>query len=80
MAFAIPSFTPQIGRFRLDGHVLVRAGVIELKDAAGAKLSGLPNPPGHGGTGEVPVTPSGEVLPFDPSERSHRVAGPREDS
>jgi hypothetical protein len=36
-----------------------------LRDALGTPLSGLPNPPGGGGTGETPLDANGNVLPFD---------------
>ncbi|HEV2131749.1 MAG TPA: esterase-like activity of phytase family protein, partial [Longimicrobiaceae bacterium] len=65
--FALPDFTPRIGRFRLEGEVLQRVEVIEMRDAAGKPLTGLPHPPGAGSTGETAVTLAGEALPFDPA-------------
>jgi hypothetical protein len=64
--FPIPTFSPQIGRFRLVGNSLVLDSVINLKDAAGNNLTGLPNPSGLGGTGEVALDLNGNILPPDP--------------
>ncbi|MGI9182777.1 MAG: esterase-like activity of phytase family protein [Longimicrobiaceae bacterium] len=64
--FALPEFTPRIGRFRARGDLLQRVGVIEMRDAAGHPLTGLPHPPGPGSTGETAVTLAGQALPFDP--------------
>ncbi len=65
--FVVPSFTPQIGVFRLKGATLQRTGVILLSDAAGKPLTGLPNPAGPGSTGESPVAVGGKPLAADPS-------------
>lgn len=64
--FVVPRFTPQIGVFRLHGTVLRKTGVILLTDAAGKPLTGLPNPPGPGSTGETPVAVGGAPLQTDP--------------
>lgn len=64
--FPLPDFAPQIGLFRLEGDSLIRESVIELKDADGNNLTGLPNPPEEGGTGEIPLDTDGNVLGFDP--------------
>ena len=64
--FVYPSFAPHIGLFKLDGTRLVRVAVIELKDAAGRRLTGLPNPPVRDGTGEMAVDLQGKALPLDP--------------
>lgn len=64
--FQLPTFNPNIAKYTLVGDSLRRVSVIELKNAAGVKLSGLPNPPGAGGTSEVAVGVGGVVLPFDP--------------
>lgn len=64
--FPVPSFTPRIGRFRLDGGELRLESVIELADAGGSALSGLPNPPGPGATGETPFGPDRAALAPDP--------------
>ncbi|MDQ3604909.1 MAG: hypothetical protein M3418_01765, partial [Gemmatimonadota bacterium] len=65
--FALPEFTPRIGRFRARGDLLQRVGVIEMRDAAGNPLTGLPHPPSPGSTGETAVTLAGQALPFDPA-------------
>jgi hypothetical protein len=63
--FPVPDFTPEIGVFRLAGGRLELARAIPLQDAAGHPLSGLPNPPGLGGTGERPLGPDGRPLGWD---------------
>lgn len=65
--FPVPTFTPQIGHFRLDGDFLRLVRTIELKNAAGRKLTGIPNPPGAGGTGETAVAPDGVLIAPDPN-------------
>ena len=62
--FPLPRFTPQIARFRLDGDKLVLVKTIELKDAKGRKVTGLPNP-SHGSTGEIAVDLQGRKLGTD---------------
>lgn len=64
--FPVPGFAPQIGRFKLDGDKLVLVSVIELKDAKGKKITGLPNP-SNGKTGEVAVDLQGKSLGTDPA-------------
>ena len=48
-----PDFDPQIGKFRLKDGKLVLEQVIDLKNASGGKLNGLPNPAGMGASGET---------------------------
>ncbi|MFD0751059.1 esterase-like activity of phytase family protein [Mucilaginibacter calamicampi] len=57
-----PDFTPAIGKFRLKDGKLVLEQVINLKNAAGVNLNGLPNPVGVGNTGEIPYDLNGNVL------------------
>jgi hypothetical protein len=57
-----PDFDPQIGKFRLKDGKLVLEQVIELKNAAGAKLNGLPNPDGMGASGETAYDLNGQVI------------------
>jgi hypothetical protein len=64
--FPLPRFTPQIGHFKLDGDKLVLVKTIELKDAKGRKVTGLPNP-SHGNTGEIAVDLRGRKLGTDPN-------------
>lgn len=60
--FGIPDFTPQIGKFRLKDGKLVLEQTIEMKNAAGVKINGLPNPLGAGATGETAVDLTGKTL------------------
>src|SRR5262249_25775674 len=41
--FALPDFTPQIGRFKLADGALIQVGTILLRDANGNPLNGLPD-------------------------------------
>ena len=63
--FPAPNYAPRIGLFRLKDSVLTLERTIELTGASGAPLTGIPNPPGHGGTGEVPLDSMGKTLPYD---------------
>jgi len=63
--FPVPGFTPQIGRFKLDGDQLVLVKVIEIRNAQGRKITGLPNPR-EGNTGEIAVDLQGRELGTDP--------------
>lgn len=64
--FSNPEFTPQIGKFKLDGETLKLVSIIDMKDPSGHKITGLPNPVGMGGsTGETPLDVSGKVLNTD---------------
>jgi hypothetical protein len=63
--FPVPRFTPQIGRFKLEGDQLVLVKTIEIRNAKGKKITGLPNP-GHGSTGETAVDMKGHDLGTDP--------------
>src|SRR5262249_41016164 len=69
-AFAIPTFTPQIGKFQLANGQLIKTGTITLKDAAGNPLNGLPNKVGFGSTGEVAIDANGNFI-----DTSHNVNG-----
>lgn len=57
-----PEFCPEIGRFRLKDGKLVLEQVIELKNANGGKLNGLPNPAGMGASGETAYDLNGQVI------------------
>lgn len=65
--FSNPSFNPQIGKFKLVGDSLVFQSLITLKTETGAALTGLPNPQGAGGTGEIPLAINGTPLTPDPN-------------
>jgi hypothetical protein len=66
LLFLLPTFNPQIGKFRLVGDSLKLISSIGLKTAAGAVISGLPNPAGVGATGETGIGPTGALLTTDP--------------
>ncbi|SFM89903.1 Esterase-like activity of phytase [Chitinophaga sp. YR627] len=61
-----PDFIPQIGKFRLKDGKLILEQVIELKNAAGDKLNGLPNPAGMGASGEIAYDLNGNILTPSP--------------
>jgi hypothetical protein len=63
--FPVPRFTPQIGRFKLEGDKLTLVKTIEIRNAKGKKITGLPNP-GNGNTGETAVDMKGRNLGTDP--------------
>lgn len=63
--FPVPKFTPQIGRFKLEGDKLTLVKTIEIRNAKGKKITGLPNP-GNGNTGETAVDMKGRDLGTDP--------------
>jgi hypothetical protein len=63
--FPIPSYAPRIGLFHLENGRLVLEKTIELRGPSGSPLSGIPNPPGRGGTGEVPLDSAGKRIPYD---------------
>jgi hypothetical protein len=66
-AFLLPEFAPHIGLFELDGAVLKRVAVVEMKDSAGQRFSGLPNAGGDADAIEQAVAPDGKPLPRDPN-------------
>ncbi len=63
--FPLPRFTPQIGRFQLQGDKLKLVKVIAIRNAKGKKITGLPNPH-NGNTGEIAVDMRGRELGTDP--------------
>ncbi|KQS35652.1 esterase-like activity of phytase family protein [Pedobacter sp. Leaf194] len=58
-----PDFTPQIGKFRLKDGKLVLEQTIMLKNAAGDRLNGIPNPVGMGASGETAYDLNGQAIP-----------------
>ncbi|MDR6941160.1 esterase-like activity of phytase family protein [Mucilaginibacter pocheonensis] len=60
--FGKADFTPEIGKFRLKDGKLVLEQTIELKNASGQKLNGLPNPAGQGATGEIAYDLTGKQI------------------
>jgi hypothetical protein len=65
--FPMATFTPTIARYKIVDGALVLQETILMKDAAGHPRTGLPNPVGAGGTGEVPYDENGNLLPPDPN-------------
>jgi len=60
--FGKADFTPEIGKFRLKDGKLVLEQTIQLKNAAGQPLNGLPNPDKEGATGEIAFDLSGNQI------------------
>lgn len=60
--FAKPDFAPQIGKFRVKNGQMILESIIELKNSAGGKLNGLPNPANQGGTGETALDVNGNNI------------------
>lgn len=75
--FLQEAFTPSIGLFEIfsDGVIRLR-NVIPLKRPDGQQVTGLPNPMGMGGTGEVLYTLAGEVMRVDMSQPYHPESNP----
>lgn len=63
--FPVPDFAPQIAAFTIAEGVLHKVGEISLKRADGTPLTGLPNPAGAGGTGEIGLDLDGNELGLD---------------
>ena len=63
--FPSPGYTPTIGLFQLRDSVLTLEKTITLKAPHGRPLTGIPMPPGKGGTGETALDTLGSVIPFD---------------
>lgn len=66
-AFAAPEVGPQIGVFELRDREVALLRRIRLRNMDGSLLTGLPNPPGPGSTGEAAVSPDGTRLKTDPN-------------
>lgn len=66
-AFAAPGVGPQVGVFERKGTDLTLLRKIRLRNIDGSPLTGLPNPPGPGSTGEIAVSPDGTRLKLDPN-------------
>jgi hypothetical protein len=64
--FPAPDYAPKIGLFVLHDSMLSLEKTIPLTDENGTPLTGLPNPSGRGGTGEVPLDTLGGQLSYDP--------------
>lgn len=66
-AFAAPGVGPQVGVFERKGTDLTLLRRIPLRNSDGSSITGLPNPPGPGSTGETAVSPDGTRLKPDPN-------------
>jgi hypothetical protein len=66
LVFPIPTFSPEIGVFKVSATGLTKLSEIRLKRPDGSPLSGLPNPAGQGATGENAVDLAGAALTTDP--------------
>ena len=66
LAFGVPSFTPQIGKFRLSANALTLESTITLKQANGTPLTGFPHPNAETNRTEIPATLACGILPQDP--------------
>lgn len=66
-AFAAPGVGPQVGVFERKGTDLTLLRRIRLRNSDGSSITGLPNPPGPGSTGETAVSPDGTRLKPDPN-------------
>ncbi len=60
--FPVPWFAPRIGRFRLENGTFALTDTIVLTASDSTRLSGLPQPPGSGGTNEQAVALDGALL------------------
>jgi hypothetical protein len=65
-AFPTPEYGPHVGVFERQEAELTLVRRIPLRDEDGRPISGLPNPPGPGSTGEGSVTPGGDRIDPDP--------------
>ena len=63
--FSNPEFNPHMGKFKLVGDSLVLQSIISFKDENGKALTGLPNPVGAGGTGEIALDLAGNAINLD---------------
>ena len=66
LGFGVPSFTPQIGKFRLAGNTMTLESTVTLKRADGTPLTGLPHPNAQANRTEVPFTLGCTPLAQDP--------------
>ena len=66
-AFAAPEVGPQVGVFERRAKEVTLLRRIRLHNIDGSPITGLPNPPGPGSTGEAAVSPEGTRLGPDPN-------------
>jgi hypothetical protein len=67
LGFPVPSFTPEIGKFRRSGNTLTLEGTVQLKQANATPLTGLPQPNSEEARTEVPATLDCGPLNQDPN-------------
>ena len=65
-AFPAPDVGPTVGVFERTDTALKLLRTIRLRNPDGSPVSGRPNPPGPGATGETAVSPDGTRLNPDP--------------
>ncbi len=64
--FLAPSFTPTVMHFKLNAYGLIEVlEYIKLKNPSNQPISGLPNPPGKGSTGEIAYDANGVKIGTD---------------
>jgi len=66
LAFPVPGFTPEIGKFRLSGTTLTLESTITLKQANGTPLTGFPHPNAQANRTEVPAMMDCTPITQDP--------------
>ncbi|MEO6527790.1 MAG: esterase-like activity of phytase family protein [Gemmatimonadaceae bacterium] len=66
LGFGVPSFTPEIGKFRLAGTTMTLVSTIALKRADGTPITGLPHPNAQANRTEIPFTLDCAPLTQDP--------------
>ena len=66
LAFPVPGFTPEIGKFRLSGTTFTLEGTITLKQANSTPLTGFPHPNAAVNRTEVPAMMDCTLITQDP--------------
>lgn len=75
--FPLPDYVPKIGLFEVQDNGSVRLiKTILLKDRVGRNITGLPNTPALGGTGETPYDIHGQVIRIDSTRPYDPVTNP----
>lgn len=75
--FPVPNYTPRIGLFEVEdnGHIR-QVDTILLRRPDGQPITGLPNSPALGGTGETPYHVDGKPILMDDSKPYNKVTNP----
>ena len=66
LGFGVPTFVPQIGKFRLAGNTLTLQATVTLKRVDGTALTGLPHPNAQPNRTEIPFMLGCAPLTQDP--------------